>query len=63
MGTATILQSAINHDGIPFEVKRPSLNAETRSALGEYEEMKKNPETYKRYETFDELLDEVLSDA
>lgn len=35
------LRSAINHDGIPFEVKRPAPNAETRVALDEYEEMKK----------------------
>lgn len=57
------LRSAINHDGIPFEVKRPALNAETRAALDEYEDMKRNPDKYKRYETFDELLDEVLADA
>ena len=57
------LRSAINHNGIPFEVKRPTLNAETRAAMDEYEEMKKNSDKYKRYESFDELLDEVLSDA
>lgn len=57
------LRSAINHDGIPFEIKRPVPNAETRAALDEYEEMKKNPGNYKRYESFDEILDEVLADA
>lgn len=57
------LRSAINHDGIPFEVKRPAPNAETKAALDEYKEMKKNPGNYKRYESFDELLDEVLTDA
>lgn len=57
------LHSAINHDGIPFEVKRPAPNAETRAALGEYEEMKKSPGNYKRYESFDEVLDEVFADA
>lgn len=57
------LRSAINHDGIPFEVRRSVPNAETRAALNEYEEMKKNPDNYKRYESFDEVLDEVLSDA
>ena len=50
------LPSAINHDDIPFEVKRPVPNAETRAALDEYEEMKKNPGNYKRYESFDEVL-------
>lgn len=57
------LRSAINHDGIPFEVKRPTPNMETKAALGEYEEMKKNPGNYKRYKSFDEILDEVFTDA
>ncbi len=57
------LRSAVSHDGIPFEVRRQAPNAETKAALDEYEEMKKNPGNYKRYESFDELLDEVLADA
>lgn len=57
------LRSAVEHDGIPFEIKRLQPNAETRAALDEYEEMKKNPDKYKRYESFDELLNEVLADA
>lgn len=57
------LRSAISHNGIPFEVKRSVPNAETKAALDEYEEMKKNPDKYKRYGSFDELLDEVLADA
>lgn len=57
------LKNAVSYDGIPFEVKRRVPNAETRSALAKYEEMKKNPSAYKRYHSFDELLDEVLTDA
>ncbi len=57
------LRSAINHNGIPFEVKRLTPNVETRAALDEYAEMKKNPNKYKRYESFDEILEEVLADA
>lgn len=57
------LRSAVNHDGIPFEVKRTTPNAETRAALAEYEEMKKNPERYKHYSSFEDLMDEVLEDA
>lgn len=57
------LRSAINHNGIPFEIKRLTPNAETRAVLDEYEEMKKNPGNYKRYESFDEVLDEVFADA
>ena len=33
------LKSAVSHDGIPFEVKRITPNAETRAALEEYGEM------------------------
>lgn len=57
------LKSAVNHDGIPFEVKRMKPNAETRAALAEYDEMKRNPSSYKRYNSFDALMDEVLEDA
>ncbi len=57
------LRSAINHNGIPFEVKRPTPIIETKAALDENEEMKKNPDKYKRYESFDDILDEVLGDA
>jgi DNA-damage-inducible protein J len=55
-------ESLVNNDGIPFEVKRVP-NAETRAALAEYDEMKKNPGTYKRYASFDDMIDEVLNDA
>lgn len=56
------LKTAVNSDGIPFEVKRIP-NAQTRAALAEYAQMKSNPEKYKRYGSFDELLDEVFEDA
>ena len=63
MSTAIImfLKSAVSHDGLPFEVRRYEPNAETRAALAEYEEMKKNPEAYKRYDSFDDALNEVLN--
>lgn len=57
------LRSAINHHGIPFEIKRPTPNTETRAALDEYEEMQRNPDQYKRYSSFDEMINEVLTDA
>ncbi|MBE5806909.1 MAG: type II toxin-antitoxin system RelB/DinJ family antitoxin [Clostridiales bacterium] len=57
------LKSAVAHDGLPFEVKRAQPNAETRQALAEYEEMKRDPAAYKRYDSFDEALREVLQDA
>lgn len=57
------LRSAIIHNGIPFEIKRQTPNEETKAALGEYEKMKKNPDKYKRYDSFDEVLKEVFDDA
>ncbi len=57
------LRSAVSHDGIPFEVKRITPNAETRAALEEFDDMQKNPGSYKRYNSFDELIDEVLDNA
>ena len=55
------LKSAVNHDGIPFEVKRIAPNAETKAALAEYDQMKLHPENYKRYDSFDDLMNEVLN--
>lgn len=57
------LRSAVSHDGIPFEVKRVTPNTVTRAALAEYDEMIKNPGAYKRYDSFDDLVNEALSDA
>ena len=60
---AMFLRSALNNDGIPFEVRRQQLNAETLEALAEYEEMKANAEAYKRYVSFKALEDDVLADV
>lgn len=57
------LKSAVNHDGIPFEVRRIRPNSETRKALAEYDEMKAHPEKYKRYHTFAELVEDVDNEA
>ena len=57
------LRCSVNYDGIPFEIRRNMPNQLTKSALAEYSEMKNNPEKYKRYKSFDELAEEVLSDA
>jgi len=34
-----------------------------KKSRDEYEEMKKNPSSYKHYESFDEILEEVFGDA
>ncbi len=57
------LKCAVSYEGIPFEVKRIVPKAETKAALAEYEEMKRNPEKYKRYDSFKTLMDELDSDV
>ncbi len=57
------LKHAVSHDGLPFEVKRAVPNAETRAALSEYAEMKKNPAAYKRYDSFDDALSVIIGNA
>lgn len=54
------LKRVIAEGGIPFEVTARGYNAETLRALGEYDEMKTNPESYKRYATFKDALNDVL---
>lgn len=56
------LKSAVANDGIPFTVSRQKINATTKAALDEYDEMKKNPNKYKRYDSFSEILNEVEKD-
>ena len=57
------LKQALREQGIPFKITREQPNAETLAALDEYNEMKQHPENYKRYSTFREAMNEVLSDA
>ncbi len=57
------LRSAVSYEGIPFEIRKNTANEETKAALAEYETMKNNPSAYKRYDSFDELLREVITDA
>ena len=58
-----LLKQSLRVQGIPFAVTRENPNAETAAALNEYYEMKEHPEKYKRYSSFREAMDEVLSDA
>lgn len=54
------LKAAINHNGIPFELKSIVPNTKTREAFAEYYEMKKNPSNYKLYDSFQNLINEVF---
>ena len=52
------LKMAIKEDGIPFKINRNLYNAETISALSEYQDMK-DKKKYKRYTSFKQLLDDI----
>ena len=51
------LNSAVENQEIPL-----IPNEETRLALAEYEEMRNNPEKYKRYDSVSEMMKEILED-
>ena len=53
------LRATIRENGIPFSLKLDTPNQETKEALNEFDEMKRNKEKYKRYESFKEILEEV----
>lgn len=48
---------------MPFEVRSMTPNEQTKAALSEYDEMKDKTGKYKRYSSFDELLNEVQNDT
>ena len=57
------LKQSLRVQGIPFAVTRENPNAETIAAMNEYYEMKAHPEKYKRYSSFKDAMDEVLTNA
>lgn len=57
------LKQAIRENAIPFSIHREIPNADTIAAMKEAEEIKRHPEKYKRYHSFSDALEEVLSDA
>jgi len=56
------LKKVINFGGIPFKVQSKPYRKELLEAMAEVEEMKKNPHLYKSYNSFQEVLDEVLNE-
>lgn len=57
------LKQSLRVQGLPFAVTRENPNAETIAAINEYYEMKAHPEKYKRYSSFKDAMDEVLTNA
>lgn len=57
------LRQSIRENAIPFNISREVPNSDTLAAISEWEEFRKNPDGYKRYSSFSELLNEVSADA
>ncbi len=57
------LRQTIRERAIPFDISLNIPNAKTVGALEEFEQMRENPQKYKRYSNFSDALTEVLSDA
>ena len=50
----------IRTNSIPFELKADLPNDKTLSAINEVEEMEKNPEKFKGYDSVDSLMEDLL---
>ncbi len=57
------LRQTIRERAIPFDVSLNVPNSTTIAALEEFEEMRTNPQKYKHYSNFTDVLTEVLGDA
>ena len=57
------LKKAVAEQGIPFDVRVETPNADTVAALNEFEAIKNDPQAYKRYATFKEAVKDTLNDA
>ncbi len=51
------LKQAVRNQAIPFEITRAVPNNATLEALSEYDEMKSNPDKYKRYSSFKQAME------
>ena len=56
-------KTVIREQRIPFELTTETPNAITRAAMREAEDFRAHPEKYRRYHSFDEILDEAMHDA
>jgi len=55
-----LLHKSVLVQGIPFEIRYPTPNAETIAAIREVEEMEKNPSSGKAYASVAEMMGELL---
>jgi DNA-damage-inducible protein J len=55
--------ASLRNDGLPFPVTRDIPNRETVRAIEEVQRMKKNPNKYKTYENFSEIVSVLHEDS
>ena len=53
------LQQSVREKRIPFEIRLEIPNEETKQALGEIDEMRKDKKKYKRYTSFNEVINGI----
>lgn len=53
------LQQSVREQAIPFNITLNIPNEDTKAALAEYDEMKKDKKKYKRHSSFSEILEDV----
>jgi len=56
-------KTVVRQKRIPFEISLDVPNRGTEEALAEYEDMKNNKDSYKRYSSFKEILQEVAEES
>ncbi len=56
------LKQMVYENAFPISIVRGVPNETTEIAMNEYNEMKNNPQKYKRYSSFREAMNEVLDD-
>ena len=56
------LYASRNRRGLPFDLRPPVPNAETIAAIAEVQEMKRNPQLFKSFDSVEALFQDLNSD-
>ena len=54
------MKQSLREQTIPFEISREIPNKETREAIEEVQQMKKNPSIGKAYDDVDKMMEDLL---
>ena len=54
------MKQSLREQAIPFEISREIPNKETREAIEEVQQMKKNPSIGKAYDDVDKMMEDLL---